>query len=224
MPEEAVADRKPPGQTPERISFFTDAIFAIAMTLLVIDIPRPEGMYFSVGGSVSKAEAFDRLAHFLGSQWDSFYAYFLTFLIVWIVWRQHHRMFDQFSRTTPRMVGWHFPLLLFAAFLPYASTTYGHYADNPMAALLYGVVVAAVLLSRTAIQAEGLRSGVLIEGADRDEYRAEVIVSWITTGYWVLTLALVWWTPWAGIPWFFSSAVASLVRSVVRRRRRVSPA
>jgi uncharacterized membrane protein len=188
------------------------------MTLLVIEIPRPEGARFAVGDAVSKTEGFDRLARFLGSQVDAFYAYFLTFLILWIVWRQHHRIFDQFSRATPRMVAWHFPLLLFAAFLPYASTTYGHYADNPMAALLYGVVVAVVLFSRTAIQAEGLQSGVLIEGADREDYRAEVLVSWITTGYWVLTLALVWWTPWAGIPWLFTSLFATLVRSVVRRR------
>jgi uncharacterized membrane protein len=213
------AERKLPGQTPERISFFTDAIFAIAMTLLVIEIPRPEAAAFSVGGGRTKTEAFHQLAHFLGGQWDAFYAYFLTFLILWIVWRQHHRMFDQFSRVTPRMVGWHFPLLLFAAFLPYASSTYGHYADNPMAALLYGLVVAVVLFCRTLIQAEGLQDGVLIEGADREEYRAEVTVSWITSGYWVLTLALVWWTPWVGIAWLLTSAFATLVRSVVRRRR-----
>jgi hypothetical protein len=109
-------------------------------------------------------------------------------------------MFDQFSRVTPRMVGWHFPLLL------------------------YGVVVAAVLFCRSAIQAEGLRDGVLIEGADREDYRAEVLVSWITTGYWVLTLALVWWAPWAGIPWLFTSLFATLVRSAVRRRLRSAPA
>ena len=93
-----------------------------------------------------------------------------------------------------------------------------------MAALLYGVMVAVVLFSRTAIQAEALRGGVLIEGADRDEYRAEVLVSWITTGYWVLTITLVWWTPWSGILWLFSSAVASLVRRIVHRRRRAVPA
>lgn len=51
----------------------------------------------------------------------------------------------------------------------------------------------------------------------REDYRAEVLVSWITTGYWVLTLALVWWTPWAGIPWLFTSLFATLVRPVVRR-------
>jgi uncharacterized membrane protein len=226
MPEEpGTEDRAPAGYTPERISFFTDAIFAIAMTLLVFDIPRPEGPKFSVGDGQTKAEAFHHLAHFLGSQWDAFYAYFLTFLIIWIVWRQHHRMFDQFRRMTSRMVAWHFPLLLFAAFLPYASTTYGHYSDNPMAALLYGLVVAALLFSRTVIQAEALRGNVLIESADREDYRVEVLVSRISTGYWVLTLALVWWTPWAGIPWLFSSAGASVVRAVLRRRRRpVSPA
>jgi uncharacterized membrane protein len=229
MPEEPGAgpgaeDRTPPGQTPERVSFFTDAVFAIAMTLLVIEIPRPDGADFAVGNGVSKSEAFDRLGHFLAGQWESFYAYFLTFLILWIVWRQHHRLFDQFSRATPRMVAWHFPLLLLAAFLPYASSTYGHYSYNPMAALLYGGVVTAVLFCRTAIQAEGLRSGVLIDEADRQDYRAEVIVSGIATGYWVLTLALVWWTPWVGIPWFFSTFVAALARRFVHRHQHAVPA
>jgi uncharacterized membrane protein len=220
MPEQGAAgERKPPGQTPERISFFTDAIFAIAMTLLVIEIPRPEAADLEVGPGVSKSEAFDRMGHFLINQDQAFYAYFLTFLILWIVWREHHRLFDQFTRVSPRIVAWHFPLLLLSAFLPYASSTYGHYGHNPMAALLYGGVVAALLVCRSAIQSEGLRTGVLADGTDREAYRDEVIVSWITTGYWVLTLTLVWWTPWAGIPWFFTGAVGSLGRSVVRRRQ-----
>ena len=46
---------KPPGQSTERIGAFVDAVLAIAMTLLVLDIPRPEGMDFSVGGGRSKS-------------------------------------------------------------------------------------------------------------------------------------------------------------------------
>ena len=65
------AEGKPatlPGRTAERISVFTDAVFAIAMTLLVIEIPRPEGADFDTGDGVSKSEAVHRLAHFLGQQ------------------------------------------------------------------------------------------------------------------------------------------------------------
>ena len=152
--EDAAAGRKPPGQTTERIGTFVDAVLAIAMTLLVIDIPRPDGPTFSVSPGRSKQEAFVNLWHFLYHQHQALYAYVLAFFILWIVWRQHHEMFDQFDRITPAMVGWHFPLLLFAAFLPYSTSIIGQYGDNPVAALLYGGNVFVILLSRSLVQRE----------------------------------------------------------------------
>jgi len=116
------------------------------------------------------------------------------------------------------MIGWHFPLLLLAGFLPYATTVLGHYPDNPLAALLYGLVVGALLLCRSAIQSLASRDDVLLPHIDKRQYRLTTTVSWIVTGYWALTLVLVWWTPWVAIPWFLTSAVASVVGWIVNRR------
>ena len=224
MPEEAVAQRKPPGQTTERIGAFVDAVLAIAMTLLVIDIPRPDKADFSVGHGVSKEQAFVNLWHFLFGQRQALYAYLLAFGILWVVWRQHHTLFDQYARITTVMVQWHFPLLLFAAFLPYSTSVLGNYADNPMAALLYGVNVGVILLSRSLVERAALRGGALIPEADQDRYRRETMVSWAVVAYWVATLAFVWWAPWSEIPWFFTAAVASVARAFIHRRERAAPA
>ncbi len=219
MPEEAAAtEGKPPGQSPGRIGSFVDAVLAIAMTLLVIDIPRPDSAMFSVGPRVSKDQAFDNLGTFIWHQHQALYAYVLAFFILWIVWRQHHSLFDQYDRISSAMVGWHFPLLLFAAFLTYTTSIFRDYGDNPMAALLYGVNLTVILLCRSLVQTEGLRGGVLIPEANLVQYRTDVTVAWVVVAYWVVSLTLVWWTPWSEIPWVFSSLAATAARRVIRRR------
>jgi uncharacterized membrane protein len=148
----------------------------------------------------------------------AFYAYVLAFYLLWIVWRQHHVLLDQVSRVSAPMIGWHFPLLLLAAFLPYATAVEGHYPANPAAALLFGLVVGGLLLCRTVIQAQASRGDVLLPDVDRRLYRATVAVSWIVVGYWAATLLLVWWAPWVQIRWFLTGPVAYLARRIATRR------
>jgi uncharacterized membrane protein len=201
-----------PGATAERFGFFTDAVFAIAMTLLVIEIPRPQEADLEAGEGVTKAEAVTRLWHYLMAQHNAYYAYLLAFFMLWIVWRQHHALFDQIDRVSPAMIGLHFPLLLVAAFLPYATTVMGHYPGNPLAALLLGLVVGALLAVRSALQSRAASDDVLQRKVDLRRYQADTGVSWIVTGYWAGTLLLVWWTPWVEIPWFLTPAIGTVAR------------
>jgi uncharacterized membrane protein len=216
-----------PGLSTERISFFTDAVFAIAMTLLVIEIPRPELGEFEPAGGVTKLRAAENLWHFLAAQAGSFYAYLLAFLILWVVWRQHHVLLDSVDRLSSAAVSWHFPLLLLVGFLPYATTVMGHLTDNPLAALLYGLTVGCLLVCRSILQHLIYRGGAVRPDVDPDRIRVDTRVSWIATGYWVLTLTLVWWTPWNEIAWFLTFAVSAAAAAVMRRRagtgRRVLP-
>jgi uncharacterized membrane protein len=212
--------RPPPGQSADRIGYFTDAVFAIAMTLLVIEIPRPGGSDFEPGPGGSKSVAFSHLWHFLWGQRAAFYAYLLAFFVLWIVWRQHHALLDQIDHVSPTMVAWHFPLLLLAAFQPYAATVIGHYPFNPMSAVLYGGSVLLLLLCRSAVQTQAYRDGVLLASTDRRLFRADLTASWLVCGYWALSLSLVWWSPWILIAWFPTSAVGSGARWLTLRRVR----
>jgi uncharacterized membrane protein len=206
------------GHTAERIGYFTDAVFAIAMTLLVIEIPRPGANDFSTGNGVSKSEAVSKLWHFFLAQRPSFYAYLLAFYILWIVWREHHGLLDQVGQVSGPIIGLHFPLLLLAAFLPYATTVMGHYPDNPLADLFFGLVVGVIFICRSAIQSRAYRDDVLLPHVDRRQYRDEVIVSWTTTGYWLLTLGLVWLAPWVQLAWALAGGVAYVTGRFLARR------
>jgi uncharacterized membrane protein len=218
MADEGGDEEIKPGQSRERAVFFTDAVFAIAMTLLVIEIPRPDAANLGAGG-VSKERAFASLWHFLVSERSSFYAYVLAFFMIWVVWRQHHALMDQVTRVSGSMMGWQFPLLLLAAFLPYATTILGHSAGNPLAALLYGLVVDGLLLSGTLIAVRADRGHVLRPGVDLVRYRSNITESWIVVGYWTLSLGLVWWTPWMQIPWYLTGAVAAALTRVMNQRQ-----
>src|SRR4051812_12751262 len=69
------------GAGTERIQFFSDAVFAIAMTLLVLEIRLPE------------VEDGDPTWADIGALWPQFFAYALSFAIIGLNWVTHHRKF-----------------------------------------------------------------------------------------------------------------------------------
>ena len=95
-------------RNPERVVFFSDAVFAIAVTLLVLEIRPPEDTR--------------HLLHGLAALWPSYLAYAITFLLIGQVWANHHVMFDHI-RVADRMVLFLNTLLLMdIAFLPFAAS------------------------------------------------------------------------------------------------------
>ena len=212
----------PPGLTPERAGFFTDAVFAIAMTLLVIEIPRPEGTEeFDVSDGLDKAGAAGNLLHFLGGEIGSFVAYLLAFQILWGLWRQHHELIDQIRLLSPAMIGWHYPFLLLVGFLPFPTTVYGNHTSNPVAALLFTCTVGALMVCRTAMRARVLKDDLLLKEIPAATVRARQRTGWIISWYWLATAVLAWWTPWIIIAWTVSPFLSGFLH---RREGRASVA
>jgi uncharacterized membrane protein len=206
------------GRSAERVGFFTDAVLAIAMTLLVLEIPRPEGEVFEVGGEVDKGQAAASLWHFLVDQTASFYSYLLAFVTLWVIWRSHHRLTDAVKWMSPAAISWHLPLLLLIGFLPYATATEGHFAGNPVAALLYGLTQGVLLLCWSIVLTVAYRDDALNPGVEPAQVRVDTVAAWVSTAYWAVTLLLVWWTPWVQIAWFLTFAVYLGARQVMAQR------
>lgn len=104
----------------ERLTFFSDAVFAIAITLLVIEIHVPR---LGVTSDHAYLEA-------LGELWPSFFGFMLSFLVIGALWASHHRVFGMLAEYDNKLVLPNILLLMLIAFMPFATALM---SSNPVA-------------------------------------------------------------------------------------------
>jgi len=121
--------------TKTRLEAFSDGVFAIAITLLVIEIRPPE---------VPEGE---RLAPALWAQWPSYVAYLVSFLTIGVIWLNHHRIFEQVARVDGPLLLLNLNLLLWTALIPFPTAVVAEYlrgageAARTASALYSGVLL-----------------------------------------------------------------------------------
>jgi uncharacterized membrane protein len=113
-----------------RLEAFSDGVFAIAITLLVLTIAQPA--------------TYHELTQQLVDRWPSFAAYVVSFSVIGIMWLNHHSMFMQFARVDRGLVYLNLTLLLTIAFIPYPTQVFGEALRQGQ-----GTRVAAVMYSGT---------------------------------------------------------------------------
>lgn len=110
-----------------RLLAFSDGVFAIAITLLVLDLKTP---------SVSHG-----LLDAVLKQWPAYLSYVFSFVIIGIIWAQHHTIFKQINRTDHAFILLNIVFLMWIAFLPFPTSLLGTYLQSPserqMAASVY---------------------------------------------------------------------------------------
>lgn len=136
------------GTNSDRLQFFSDAVFAIAMTLLVIDIAVPT---IANGPSVTQAQLDPRLWNALGAEFSQFLAYGLSFAVIASNWATHHRKFALLRRFDDRLMSMNLLLLFFIAFLPFPTSLISEYGSSMPAVVLYGSNVAILGPPRFAL-------------------------------------------------------------------------
>jgi len=150
------------GRTLERVTAFSDGVFAIAITLLVLnlDVPRLTG-----------AEQ-DRLGHELLTQGANYYAFALSFAVIARFWVVHHRLFLSMTRLDDRGLAGNFVFLAAVVLIPFASEVLGRYGEEPAAVVTYALVVGAAIASAVLLGRHAARRGLLREPEEPEEPRA----------------------------------------------------
>jgi uncharacterized membrane protein len=116
-----------------RIEAFSDGVFAIVVTLLVLDLKVP-----TLKNHASAAE----MAHELVELLPKFLSWFISFLIVCKFWLNHHHLLEFARHANYAMVWLNSLFLLTQSFIPFPTAVIGEYPENPAGLTLFGAVMA----------------------------------------------------------------------------------
>jgi uncharacterized membrane protein len=134
-----------------RIEAFSDGVFAIAITLLVLELKVP-----TIGNV--------RLSSALLRQWPSYAAFSLSFAFIGIMWVNHHRLFTHITRSTSTLLVLNLVLLFGVTVVPFPTAvlaTYLRTADARSAALFYNGTYVAIAVLFNLLWRYAIRAGLL---------------------------------------------------------------
>lgn len=145
-----------------RLEFLFDGVFAIAITILVLELRVPE---------LADRRSIAELARGLAQNATTFASYLLSFIMLGSFWYRHNHQYHWFERITPAMLVLHFVQLAAAAFFPFCAALFGRYPFNPLAALIYVACVATYLWTSLATWVVARRAGATVAELGDDTFR-----------------------------------------------------
>ena len=148
----------------ERLVFFSDAVFAIAITLLVIEIHVPH-----LEEDAADIAFWAALAALI----PSFVGYVVSFGVIAAFWIGHHRAFSLSGRFSPRITVWNFLLLGAIAFMPFVTAFLSAYPGRHVPALFYwGWLLLTALVN---LRVNSLATGPEMLGDHADPVEASAV-------------------------------------------------
>src|SRR5688572_10360471 len=179
--------------TTQRLEAFSDAVIAIAITLLVIillELPHVEHGLFDA----------------LVDHWPSFVAFIISFVVIGIMWVSHHAMFERIASVDRPLLFLNLLLLMGIAFLPFPTDLLATYVadgggDAHVAAAMYSTtmtLIGIVFLSMWVWLARN--PSLVVEGIPPERVRKAMVRSLVSPVVYGLTIGLA-----------FISAIACLV-------------
>jgi uncharacterized membrane protein len=160
-----------------RLEAFSDGVFAITTTLLILEIKPPTD--------------YTNLLHGLALLWPSYLAYAVTFLFIGQVWVNHHVMFDHIRTADRGILLLNTLLLMVVAFLPFATSVLagalhdGH--GQRTAVVFYGIAFDATALTFNAVWQYARRHRLISDTLDPAAATAigrrfQLALAWLATG------------------------------------------
>ena len=164
-----------------RVLAFSDGLFAIAMTLLVVTIVVP---------TVSDGDSVGELADALGDLQSNVISFFISFAVIGRYWVAHHAFFSLLGAMDRGLIGLNLIYLAFIAFLPFPTALLGTYFENPLAVTIYAVSVAIVSGLEVVLFRHAHDRGLMRRRMPEDVYRWGMATSLSPVAVFVLSIPI----------------------------------
>jgi uncharacterized membrane protein len=149
-----------------RLEAFSDGVFAIAITLLVLEIKVPTSAEIAARGLMTA----------LADRWPSFVGYGISFVTIGIMWANHHALFTYIRRVDRTLMLANLVLLMGISFLPFPTAVLAEHLTEPgartTATAFYGATLVVIALAFNGVWWAGRgRRGLLGEQAHEEGIR-----------------------------------------------------
>jgi uncharacterized membrane protein len=173
-----MTDRKTPT---ERLVVFTDAVFAVIITIMVLDLKPP-------------AEA--KLSALL-PLWPTALSYAVSYLFVAIIWINHHRLLLFAHEATPKLIWWNFIHLFMTSLIPFSTAWIAATRFAPGPVVVYAAVFVMVNIAFLGYQQEALSQATDSEVSPTTR-RLTRVRALITLGTFTTAACVGYWSPPSG--------------------------
>jgi len=140
--------------SPNRVEALTDAVFAIVMTILVLELGVP-----IMAGEPLHTELSGRLL----AMWPKFLSYFVTFIMLGFMWSIHYYQFSNIRRSDSVLVWLNIIFLMFVSLFPFSTSMLGQHMDEHIAVLIYGGNLIACIVVRYFLWTYATRNYRLVD-------------------------------------------------------------
>jgi uncharacterized membrane protein len=195
------------GEEFSRVLAFTDGLFAIAMTLLVVGIDVPTLMDGRDEGELLDA---------LGELHTEVVSFFISFAVIGRYWVAHHQFFSLLRAMDYGLIWINLVYLAFIAFLPFLTGVLGSYFENPVSVAAYALAVAVVSGLEVVLFRHAHRSRLLTREMPEVVYRWGAVTSLLPVVFFLLSIPLAFLNTVVAVACWF---LAVPVQVVLDRRR-----
>ena len=192
----------------ERLTFFSDAVFAIAITLLIIEVHVP---HVTGGDDAAYWQALAELR-------PSLFGFMLSFLVIGALWMAHHRVFGMLADYSQKIMWPNMFLLMVVAFMPFVTALMSAHPLARVPELFYSGTLLVAGLLQNRLFSLALRAPYVRDDVPAEEVAAARWRSWGMPTSAALSLVAAWFAP--GWNNFLLISIPLLVRLYAAAGRR----